>query len=205
MSVRSWAMARIGAGRLVPPQGSRLAGVGLIRPLILVAVLGIVAGVYFLRGQLDPGNTGYPTVAALSFFASAGLVVPVPGMAAVCAGGVLLSPLLVALVAGTTGTVGELSAYALGVSGRGAVNRGRLYGRVEGWMRRRGWLVLFLLSVIPNPVFDIAGVIAGALRYPLWCFLWIIWIGTFIKFLVVVYACAYGVEGFLGALGVSVD
>ena len=126
-------------------------------------------------------------------------------MAAVCAGGVLLSPLLVALVAGTTGTVGELSAYALGVSGRGAVNRGRLYGRVEGWMRRRGWLVLFLLSVIPNPVFDIAGVIAGALRYPLWGFLWIIWIGTFIKFLVVVYACAYGVEGFLGALGVSVD
>ena len=42
------------------------------------------------------------------------------------------------------------------------VNKGRLYIRTEAWMRRRGWLVLFLLSVLPNPVFDLAGIAAGA-------------------------------------------
>ena len=206
MSVYSWALGRFEATRrVVPAAGGRLSRTALIRLLVLLGVLGIVAAVYFLRDMLDLSNTGYPAVAALSFFASAGLVVPVPGMAAVCAGGFLLSPLLVALVGGSTGTIGELSGYAIGFSGRGAVSRGKFYGRIEDWMRRRGWLVLFVLSVIPNPIFDVAGIAAGALRYSIWRFLAIIWVGTTIKFLIVAYACAHSVETIMGLFGVSVE
>ena len=113
-----------------------------------------------------------------------------------------MNPILVALVAGTTGTVGELTGYALGISGRGVLKKGRLYGRMEHWVRRRGWLLIFLLSVLPNPIFDLVGVAAGALRFPLWSFLALIWVGTFLKFVIVVYACDYGWEGvsrFFGA------
>ena len=124
-------------------------------------------------------------------------------MAAVCAGGWLLNPWLVALVAGSTGTVGELTGYVLGFSGRGVVNRGRLYMRMENWMRRRGWLVIFLLSVLPNPVFDLAGISAGVLHYPIWRFLGLVWVGTFMKFLIVSYACAYSVDSIIKLFGID--
>ena len=175
----------------------------MLRLLALAVVLGIVAAVFVLRDFLDLNQVGYPAIAALSFFASASLVIPVPGMAAVCAGGWQLSPLTVALVAGATGTLGELTGYMLGYSGSGVAGKGRLYQRIEGWMKRRGWLVIFILSIFPNPIFDLAGISAGVLRYPIRLFLVWIWVGTFLKFLMVAYACAFSVDSVMGFFGVS--
>ena len=179
---------------ILPSTGKLLTRQSSLYLLALLVALGVVAAVYFLRGFLDISNMGYPAIAGLSFLASAGMVIPVPGMASVCAGGLLLNPLLVALVAGATGTLGELTGYALGYSGRGVVTRGRLYKKMESWMRGRGWLVLFLLSILPNPIFDLAGIAAGVLRFPIWGFLGIILLGTFLKFLAVAYGCSFGVE-----------
>ena len=53
----------------------------------------------------------------------------------------------------------------------------RISQRLGIWMRRPGWLLLFLLAFIPNPVFDLAGVTAGALRYPLERFLAVVLTG----------------------------
>ena len=44
------------------------------------------------------------------------------------------------------------------------MGEGRVSRRLVVWMRRRGWLLLFLMAFIPNPFFDLAGVTAGALR-----------------------------------------
>ncbi|KKL08822.1 hypothetical protein LCGC14_2572030, partial [marine sediment metagenome] len=38
---------------------------------------------------------------------------------------------------------------------------------VQRWMERRGTLTMFLLSIFPNPLFDLAGVAAGAVRMPI--------------------------------------
>ncbi len=204
MRVYTWARGRIDATyRAFPTPRKGLSKQGVLALIALGFVLVIVLLVYFLRDHLDLTDVGYPAIALLSLFASAGLVVPVPGMAAVCAGGWLLNPWLVALVAGSTGTVGELTGYALGFSGRGVVNRGRFYMRMEDWMRRRGWLVLFLLSVLPNPVFDLAGISAGVLHYPIWRFLGLVWVGTFMKFLIVSYACAYSVDSIIKLFGID--
>jgi len=204
MSVYSRALTTIGAARRAVPTARLAAPRKTLLPLLLVVfVLGIATSVYFLRGELNPAMAGYPTIAAFSFFASAGLVVPVPGMAAVCAGGAFLNPVLVALVAAVPGTVGELSGYAIGYSGRGVTTKNRLYRRIESWAKRRAWLLIFLLSVLPNPIFDLAGIAAGVLRYPIWSFLALIFLGTFIKFLLVTYGCAYGVEGILKLFGVT--
>jgi membrane protein YqaA with SNARE-associated domain len=38
-------------------------------------------------------------------------------------------------------------------------------------MRRWGGVTIFVLALIPNPLFDIAGAAAGALKYPVWKFM----------------------------------
>ena len=163
----------------------------LIRIGILLAVLAASATALLLRDQLTPAQAGYGGVALASLIASAGLIIPVPALGAVCAGGVFLNPMLLGLVAGTSESVGELTGYFLGYSGRDMARRSRLYNRLEPLVRRRGWLPLFLVSLVPNPIFDIIGIAAGALRYPLWGFLSVVWVGKSIKFITFAYACKY--------------
>ena len=163
----------------------------LIRVGILLSVLIASATALLLRDQFTLTQAGYGGVALASLIASAGLIIPVPALGAVCAASIFLNPALLGLVAGTSESVGELTGYFLGYSGRDMVRRSRLYRRLEPLVRRRGWLPLFLVSLVPNPIFDIIGIAAGTLRYPLWGFLGVVWVGKTLKFMIFAYACRY--------------
>ena len=164
----------------------------LVRLGILAAVLAAIAAALLLRDNFGATQVGYGAVALSALVASAGLVIPVPALATACATAIFLSPFLVGIIAGTAEAAGEMSGYYLGYTGRDVLSRSRIYHRLENWMRRRGWLLLFLVSVVPNPIFDIVGIAAGALRYPILGFLAVVWAGKVLKFLLFAYACAAG-------------
>lgn len=168
-----------------------------VRKFVSVAlVISLVAGVILLRNRLpETDSIGYVGVFVLSLMGSASILVPIPGIAAVCAGAGLLNlfPLWVAVVAATGEALGELSGYLLGYSGRGIAQNVRFYPRVERWMERQGWLALLLASSIPNPLFDLIGIAAGTLKYPVPQFLVSVWAGKLIKNMTIAYACYYGV------------
>ena len=166
-----------------------------------VISVGIVAffviTIFLLRGHLpDIRTVGYVGVLVLSFVGSASLFVPVPGIAAVCAGPSIvgLSPVIVALMASIGEAFGELSGYLIGYSGRGFADKNRFYPRIESWMQQRGGLALFLASCVPNPFFDLIGIAGGTLRYPIWRFLLAVWAGKMVKSLLIAYTCFFGFE-----------
>ena len=165
----------------------------LARMGLLLLVAAIIGGVFWGRSYVSTQAVGYGAVALSSLIASGGIIIPVPALAVVCATSVYLNPLFVGLIAGTAETIGELTGYTLGYTGRGLVTRSRVYQRLEGWMHRQGWLVLLVLSVVPNPLFDLAGITAGALRYPLWGFLAVVLVGKLLKFIAIAYACAWSI------------
>ena len=166
----------------------------LLRLGLFLVVVGLALAAFFLREQLTFHQVGYAGLALTVIVASGGLVLPVPALATACTAGALLNPLYVGLIAGSAGTLGELTSYYLGYSGQGVLEGNRFYVKMEGWMRRRGLLLLFLVSLIPNPFFDVVGIAAGALRYPIWRFLGVVLVGKGMKFLIFAYACAYSVE-----------
>ncbi|MCJ7605314.1 MAG: VTT domain-containing protein, partial [Dehalococcoidales bacterium] len=49
-----------------------------------------------------------------------------------------------------------------------------------------GWVAIFFLSVFPF-VFDVVGIIAGALRMPLWRFVLACWAGRTISYVTAAY------------------
>ena len=174
----------------------------LLRAVVITLVLTFILIILLSRNRLpDPSTVGYLGVFILSFVSSASVVIPLPGIAAVCAGGVTLFPLGVGLLASVAEALGELTGYLIGFSGRLTVENHRFYPRIERWMQRRGWLVLFLASSIPNLLFDLVGIAAGSLRYPVWRFLIAVWAGKLIKSTTVAYACFYGVDWALGLFG----
>ncbi len=48
-------------------------------------------------------------------------------------------------------------------------------------MGRRGWIVVLVVSAIPNPIFDIVRMIAGAMPMPLWQFFGAVWVGKTVR------------------------
>ncbi len=144
----------------------------------LGALLGLAMGMTVAAGvlapqvgSLDPAiyleSAGYLGLFVITLVSSATVGIPVPGLLAVVAAGKLLDPLVVGLVAGAGMTIGELSGYLIGTAGRAAATSGsgllaRLLKSVEGIAARHGLPVIFVLALVPNPAFDLAGVAAGA-------------------------------------------
>lgn len=170
--------------------------------LALLTVAAIILVAFIFKGRLpeveeDLGAAAYGGVFLIVLLSNASLVVPLPGAAVIAVAGSLLAPFWVGLVSGVASTLGETTGYLLGFSGRGVVENRKFYERAVGLLRRMGWLVLLLLAIIPSPLFDVAGVAAGALRYPLWKFLIFVGIGKTIKSLGLAYAGYYGLSTLL--------
>ena len=165
---------------------------GIRRLLALLAVILIAVGVFLFQGRLpDAESAAYPAIFLLALASNATVIIPAPGLLVVCAAATTLSPILVGLVAGAGWTLGETTGYLAGYSGRGIVEHNRFYLRIQPWMQRRGWIVLFLFSIVPNPAFDLAGIAAGAARIPLWQFYSSVGAGKTIRAIGLAYTCSF--------------
>ncbi len=159
-----------------------------IRPIGVLVSLAITGAVIAGQEQLRQlGQHGYAGVFLLSLIGNASLVLPLPTFLTAFVGGGVLDPQAVGVIAAAGATIGELTGYLAGISGRATIENRETYGRVQEWMRRRGLLTLFVLAAIPNPLFDIAGMTAGVLRYPVPAFLLATWAGKTLKFLAIAY------------------
>jgi len=162
---------------------------------VLLAGLAIIVSGWALRGQISNLKVvGYPGVFFLSFLGSVSMVLPVPGLISVCGAAVLLNPFLLGLLSGVGETLGEVSGYGVGYGGQSFVERHRFYLTLKRWMKERGILVVFIVSAIPNPVFDFVGIAAGSVRFPIRTFLVTVLLGKLIKGFMVAYTCYFGVR-----------
>lgn len=161
------------------------------RVLALLAALIISITIFALRDRIEQiGAFGYPGVFLISLLGSATIVLPAPSLAVVFALGSSLNPILVGLAAGLGEALGELTGYLAGYSGSAIIEDRDRYDQLERLERRYGVGVVFVLSVIPNPVFDLAGIAAGMLKFPLLRFLVACWLGKTIKTILVALAGA---------------
>ncbi len=155
-------------------------------------------------GEDEFNDFGYAGIFAANFLGTATGFIPVPGLTA--AGQALIiagsDSLWVpgVVVAGSVGmTLAESTAYLTGAVGRGLAEerqmpvKGRLgewMHRAAGWidwmMERYGVMTLLVLSAIPNPFFEFAGITAGAVRMNFWRFLVAVGIGKTIRVILLV-------------------
>jgi len=152
--------------------------------------------VIFRRELADLAGYGYVGVFLISLLGNATVILPVPSLAVVFAGGSVLNPLLVGVVAGLGEPLGELTGYMAGYGGSAVVEQRERFQQVQEWMEQRGFLTILVLSAIPNPLFDLAGISAGMLHYPVTKFLVACWIGKTAKAI----AIAYLGSGLFGAV-----
>ncbi len=148
---------------------------------------------------------GYSGVFLANLASTATVFIPVPGLTA--AGQTLivtqaksLNPIAVGLLGGTGMALGEVTAYAAGAAGSEAAAEGKIQvpqrirrpvERIVSWvdwlMDRYGFVTLLVLSVIPNPLFEVAGLTAGATRMNFWRFMLAVLIGKNVRGLLLAF------------------
>ena len=180
----------------------------LLAGLLLVGAVAALAVVPFLidvdKEAVRP--FGYPGIFLVNVLGTGTVFVPVPGLSLI--GQILivegprdfgLHPVGVVALGSLGMTVGEITGYITGRFGRrvseaeqisvrgGIGERLRRVGRfVDRLMARYGVATLFVLSAIPNPIFEIAGVTAGAVRMSIWRFLAAVGMGKTVRVIMLV-------------------
>jgi uncharacterized membrane protein YdjX (TVP38/TMEM64 family) len=160
----------------------------LLRILALAFVITLTVLLVINREQVRAlEGYGYPGIFLVSLLANATLILPVPGVLLTSAMGAVFNPFWVAVAAGSGAALGELSGYLTGFSGQGVIERTPAYERMEGWMKKYGEWVVLVMAFVPNPLFDMAGIVAGALKMPVHRFVFWCWIGKLLKMLMFAY------------------
>lgn len=152
-----------------PAQGSRRG-----RALAILGTLVLVVGAFAImvwltsnpeRRALVEGLVQSPVglliLFGLAALSTATLILPAPGLALTAIAGATGDPIVVGVVAGLGQAVGELTGYVAGRNGRSFLPDTAASARLEDWLRRRGTIVIFVLALVPNPLFDLAGIAAG--------------------------------------------
>jgi membrane protein YqaA with SNARE-associated domain len=179
----------------IPGKPSSRFKITIARIISLLVVLAISIYIFSIRDRASEFAVyGYPGIFLLSFMAYATVLLPAPGVAIIFTLGAVLNPLAVGLAAGAGAALGELSGYLFGFGGQAIVERADIYARLSKWMQINGVLTVLLLSAVPNPLFDLAGVAAGALKMPVLKFLFWCWIGETIKMLFFAYTGAFAIN-----------
>jgi len=184
----------------------------LIPILTIILVIAITVGIYLVYGRhperlIELKNYAYWGAFLISLIGNATIILPGAVLPILSTIGIVLypvtgpvGPVIVGLVGGIAAAIGEITGYLVGYSGRGIVEKAKIYDRLAGWVKRWGAIAIFVFSVVPL-VFDLVGIVAGVLRVPFWKFLLACWLGRTLLYVGVVLAAAWGWEAVLPYFG----
>jgi membrane protein YqaA with SNARE-associated domain/molybdopterin converting factor small subunit len=191
-----------GSGDITPAVPNKLRAA---LPLIVAIVITLIAfglGFYFRAQILALGQYGLIGVFLINLINNATVILPAPfGLVVACLFAESAHFLIVGLAAGLGSGLGEYTAYMAGAGGNAVLPHGRIYTLMQDYMRRYGAIFIFVLSAIPNPLFDIGGLIAGALKMPQVKFLAATIGGKIIRYALIAYGCSGGFPWLRTALG----
>ncbi len=155
---------------------------------ITVAVI-IGAVVLLLSDQIEAlGNWGYVGAFIISLMGSATILIPVPSWAVIVGLAKTLNPLTLGIVSGVGSAIGELTAYLFGNGMGRLIEKRKDFQNQKEWIQSNDFWAIFVLSFLPNPLFDVAGLAAGAAKVPWTRFLLFCGTGRILRFIVFGYA-----------------
>jgi membrane protein YqaA with SNARE-associated domain len=159
---------------------------------ILALLFGIaitVLVIIYANRIRDYEEIGYIGIFLLTLLGNATVLVPVPVLAPlnIVLGGVLTHPLMLGLIIGVASSIGEIVGYLVGYAGNEIVTSSKVYKKMEARIKKYGLGTIFFLALIPNPLFDVAGLVAGAIGIKWWKFLLAMGAGKIVRAIIFSY------------------
>lgn len=171
----------------------------LIKYICLVLIL-VFSGVVLKYSQelKQLESYGYFGIFLINLLGSTTIIFPIPALVTAFIGGAVFNPLMVGIAGGVGAALGESTGFYVGHTGKAVVENRKKYERVEKWMKKYGPITIFFLALIPNPLFDIAGITSGITGLPYYQFLTFTILGKTLRYILIAYAGAGSFNLFSG-------
>jgi membrane protein YqaA with SNARE-associated domain len=161
--------------------GTLLIGIAILISFILILNYNYIMEINWLRW-------GYLGIFLVMLLSSASVFFPLPGMAIVTFAGAFGDPILIGVVGGLGACVGELTGYLFGYGSYEIINSPKYKKTIKKIKETKAvFPLIFTFALLPNPLFDLVGVSAGALKYPVLKFLLAAFLGNAIKIFLFAY------------------
>lgn len=167
----------------------------LVMALLFSGSVGFVL-VYYRDLLAQMGEWGYVGVFFIEMANSATIFIPTPGQTYAFALGITLNPFILGIIGGTGSAVGELTGYVVGAKTGHRINHGRTFMRLQRLTMKWGGICLFLFALLPGP-FEVVGLWAGTVRYPIWRFFLYVALGKILKVMAFATAGYFSISWFL--------
>ena len=129
--------------------------------LLIVLIFSLLA--FFSNEWLtEHANASYITVILLCFLSNATVLLPAPSAIVVIEFSFILNPVITALCGGLGSALGEMMGYVAGFHGARAIKNNKFKTFIKKHKSKHPFILTFLTSIIPLPIFDIIGIAAGA-------------------------------------------
>lgn len=157
-----------------------------VNALFIGFMLSASFAIYYFRSSLQHfTDATYVGVFIGCLIANATVLLPSPSLLFVVAASTFLNPALVALSGALGSTLGELVGFMTGRTGASIVPD--TYPRIFAFFNQYGLLAVFVFALVPLPLFDIVGLIAGYAKVPWYKFIICCFLGKFLKMIIYSY------------------
>lgn len=153
--------------------------------LFVIFVIALSIVIFLMRDKIGQVNDiSYLGLFLLCFLANSTILLPAPSLMIAASCALIMNPLLVALTAALGSTLGEFVGYAFGTITKDISPKfKKILDKLTGKIRNQTVLV-FIMAVLPLPLFDIVGIYSGGTKMNLMKFSLACFAGKFIKLLV---------------------
>lgn len=153
--------------------------------IMLVLSIAIIFVAFYFQQNLSHFKAwGIFGIFMINFIGSATLFLPAPAIATVVAGGALYPIFWVAFFSALGAAGGDMIGYLLGKSSTSVLidaQKQAWYPKLHALFSKYGGIVILVFAFIPNPLFDVIGIIAGVSSYSPWRFFILLFAGRFFR------------------------
>ena len=157
--------------------------------LLILSSLLLISPLFFHFNFGFFKSFGLVGITLINFFASATVFLPAPGFLVIGYGGKFYNPLLVAALSALGSSLGEIVGFTFGYSTKKITRANhKIFKKISQIFHHKyAPLIIIFFAFIPNPFFDAIGIVAGASLYNVRKFLILIFIGRFLRDLIIAY------------------
>lgn len=157
----------------------------IVELLLFVLIIGLSILIFINKDKLqNVSSTGYLGLIGLCFLANSTVLLPAPSLMIAASCALILNPWLVAVFAALGSSLGEFVGYAFGkiskdISPKLQVLLDKFLSKIKNQN-----LFVFILALLPLPLFDVAGIYSGGTKMNPIKFFVACYMGKFIKLIV---------------------
>lgn len=157
----------------------------ILEILFVVIIIALSVVIFLMRDKIgNVSDVGYLGLFLLCFLANSTVLLPAPSLMIAASCSLIMNPFWVSLSAALGSTLGEFVGYVFGTITKDLSPKfQRLLDKLTNKVRNQTVLV-FILALLPLPLFDIVGIYSGGTKMNLIKFSVACFIGKFIKLLV---------------------